>query len=355
MANTRVRIGINGAGGRIGKLVLRRCLDDPDVEVVLLNDLMSAQQIHSSLIRDSVHGWYDGEVNVSVDSDGRAYIVVPRKLHPGGVLLGTEQSYSIAVFNERDPAKLRLDGVDVMIEATGAFTRRQQLEVYRGAGAERVILTAPASTDEDVDLTVVLGVNDHQYDSSKHFLLSNASCTTNCLAPVLQVLDEHFGVVKADMLTVHARTNDQRVVDGTHKDPRRARDAGLNIIPTTTGAAKAVGLVIPKLAGLVSGISDRVPVAHVSQIFLVCLLKKNTTTEEVNRRFSEVAQARLRGIIEYTEEPLVSSDVIGNPHSAVVDADFTLVSGKLARVVAWYDNEWAYSCRVVDLAKRISG
>jgi len=206
-------------GGRIGKLVLRRCLDDPDIEVVLLNDLMSAQQIRSSLIRDSVHGWYDGEVNVSVDSDGRAYIVVQRKLHPGGVLLGTEQSYSIAVFSERDPAKLQLNGVDVMIEATGVFTRRQQLEVYRGAGAERVILTAPASTDEDVDLTVVLGVNDHQYDSRKHFLLSNASCTTNCLAPVLQVLDEHFGVLKADMLTVHARTNDQRVVDGTHKDP----------------------------------------------------------------------------------------------------------------------------------------
>jgi len=337
-----VRVGINGFG-RIGRLALRVMAQRPnEFEVVAINDLSNAAVLRQLLKYDSVHGHFKG----TIEAADKALIV---------------NGKSIQVLSEKAPANLPWGklNVQVVLESTGVFTKRQSEKGGYGdhlkAGAKRVILSAPAS--DEPDLTVVLGVNDDKL-SPAHTCISNASCTTNCLAPLVKVLHESFGLVEGLMTTVHAYTNDQQVADLVHKDPRRARAAGINIIPTSTGAARAVGKVMPELEGKLNGFAMRVPVPDGSVVDLVATLKKSVTTAEVNAALKNAAEGKLRGVLEYSEEPLVSSDIIGNPHSSIVDGLSTMTmpskGGNMVKVVAWYDNEWGYACRTVDLIARVA-
>ena len=329
------RVAINGFG-RIGRAVFRIIASRPDsdIEVVAINDLSDDDILAYLLEYDSVMGRFDQEVSVG----------------DGVMRVG---SHEIQMLVERDPALLpweELD-VDVVIESTGVFRDRASLQKHLDAGAKRVILTVPAK--DEIDETIVLGVNDSELDADD-LVVSNASCTTNCLAPLAKVLDDEFGIKRGVMTTVHAYTNDQRLADVPHKDLRRSRAATENIIPTTTGAAKAVGEVLPKLKGKLDGMAMRVPVPDGSTVDLVVELDRDVTVEEVNAAVKKAAEGDLAGIIEYTEDPIVSTDIIGNPHSSIFDASGThVLGGNLVKVMSWYDNEWGYSNRVVDLVERL--
>ena len=329
-----VKIGINGFG-RIGRNTFRAMSEKGGFEVVGINDLTDAKTLAHLLKYDSVHGRFAG----TVKADGNALVVDGRK---------------IEVLAVKDPAQLpwkRL-GADIVLECTGIFVDRESAAKHLTAGAQRVLISAPPKGD--VDAMIVLGVNDAALTASAR-VLSNASCTTNCLAPVAKVLHEAFGIERGLMTTVHAYTNDQQILDLPHKDLRRARAAGLNIIPTTTGAASAVGKVIPALNGKLNGCAMRVPVPDGSMIDFVADLKRQVTVEEVNAALKKAAEGPLKGILEYSEDPLVSSDIVGNPASSIVDAQSTMVmDGTMVKVVAWYDNEWGYSNRLADLALRVS-
>ncbi len=336
-----VRVGINGFG-RIGRLVFRAMAAQPErFEVVAINDLSDANTLRQLLRYDSVHGRFSG----TVEAEGDALVVNGKR---------------IRVLSERAPAKLPWKelGVDVALESTGVFTKRSTEKGGYGdhltAGARKVVLSAPSK--DDPDLMVVIGVNDDKLQAS-HQCLSNASCTTNCLAPVAKVLHETFGIEQGLMTTVHAYTNDQRVSDLIHKDPRRARAAAINIIPTTTGAARAVGKVIPELNGKLNGFAIRVPVPDGSVVDLVAVLNKSVTVDDVNGALKSAAEGKLKGILAYSEDPLVSSDIVGDPHSSIVDGLSTMTmpadGGKMVKVVAWYDNEWGYANRTADLIARV--
>jgi glyceraldehyde 3-phosphate dehydrogenase len=335
-----VKVGINGFG-RIGRLVFRSMISRPaEFEVSAVNDLADPKHLAILLKYDSVHGRFDGSVEA-----GEGKLVVNGK--------------TIQVLKEREPAKLpwKQLGVELVVESTGFFTDREGPKGGFGdhlkAGAKRVIISAPA---KGPDLTVVLGVNDNKL-SPEHRCISNASCTTNCLAPMAMILDQKFGIQRGTMTTVHAYTNDQRVADLIHEDLRRARAAAINIIPSTTGAARAIGLVLPNLDGKLDGIALRVPVASGSITDLVAELRQEVTVEQVNQAFKEAATGALQGILEYTEDPIVSSDIIDNPHSCIFDAKSTMVvpkgKGTMVKVLGWYDNEWGYSCRTADLVTRV--
>lgn len=324
-----VRIAINGFG-RIGRLVFRAiCARQTEIEVVAINDLTDTKTLAHLLAHDSVHGKLEG---VSHDEQ---HIIVNGK--------------PIRVFSEKDPAALPWKelNVDVVVESTGFFTTKEKMQLHIDAGAKKVLLSAPAKGE--IDFTVVRGVNEHQYDKEKHNIISNASCTTNCLAPIVKVLHDNFGVEHGYMTTVHAYTADQRLVDAPHKDLRRARNAAGNIVPTSTGAAKAVAAVIPELKGKLDGIALRVPIPDGSVTDFVCELQKETSVEEINALMKSVAENELKGIIEYLNYPAVSSDIVGNPHSSIFDPEYTFVSGKRIKILSWYDNEWGYSNRMVDV------
>ena len=324
------RVAVNGFG-RIGRLATRALLEqDAPVDLVAINDLSTPDMLAHLLRHDSIHGRYDGTIEVE---------------HENLVLDGDE----VQVLSVKDPKELpwkKLE-VDIVLECTGKFTARKELQPHLAAGAQRVILSAPG---KDVDVTIVRGVNEDAYRPGKHRLISNASCTTNCLAPVLKVLDDTFGVEHGFMTTVHAYTNDQRLLDSQHKDPRRARGAPLSMIPTTTGAARAIGEVLPRLAGKVDGIAIRVPTPNVSVVDLVARLGKDVSAKEVVAAFEKAASKQLRGILRCEQEPLVSVDFSHDPHSAIVDAPSVMVvDGSLVKVLAWYDNEWAYAVRTAEL------
>ncbi|HUU37503.1 MAG TPA: type I glyceraldehyde-3-phosphate dehydrogenase [Candidatus Desulfaltia sp.] len=329
-----IKIGINGFG-RIGRNLFRASFQDPGLEFVAVNDITDANTLAHLLKYDSILGPFKAEVKSTADA-----IVVNGK--------------EIKVFAERDPANIPWDklGVTVVVESTGMFKKKDEALKHMRGSVKKVIFSAPAT---DPDTTIVLGVNEHTYDPAKHHVLSNASCTTNCLAPVAKILHETFGIEKAFMTTIHSYTNDQRILDQPHKDLRRARAAAVSQIPTTTGAAKAVGLVLPELKGKIDGIAIRIPTPNVSLVDLVALLKQKTTDKEVNAAFKKAAEGELNGILACSEEPLVSVDFMANPHSAIVDAEYTkMVDENLVKVLAWYDNEWGYSCRLRDLIKYIS-
>ena len=326
------RIAINGFG-RIGRICLRAILQrhKDDLVVVAINDLADLQTNAHLFQYDSTYGPFPGKVKT-----GEGLFII--------------NGWKISVVNEKDLARLpwKSLGVDIVIESTGVFTDGLQARYHLDAGAKKVIISAPAKND---DMTVVLGVNESSYNPRKHHVVSNASCTTNCLAPVVKTLHEAFGVERGLMTTTHAYTNDQRILDLTHSDLRRARAAAMNIVPTTTGAAKAIGLVMPELEGRLHGLSLRVPTSTVSVVDLVVDLKRGASAKEINVALEKASQGRLRGIMEYCDKPLVSCDFRGHPASAIVDALSTVViEGKMAKVLAWYDNEWGYSCRVGDLA-----
>lgn len=326
-------VGINGFG-RIGRLVFREMMRRGGFEVKLINDITDAPTLAHLLKYDSTYGRYPGEVGV----EGNMLVVDGKK---------------IPITAEKDPAKLPWGdlGVEVVVESTGVFTKREQCQLHIQAGARRVLLTAPAK--DPVDATVVLGVNDGVL-KPEHTIISNASCTTNCLAPMVKVLHQRFRVVNGIMNTVHAYTNDQRLLDLPHRDLRRARSAAYNVIPTTTGAAKTVGVIIPELKGKLDGFALRVPVPVGSVVDFTCWVEKETSREEVNQVMKEASQGELKGILEWTDEPIVSTDIIGNAHSCIFDSQLTQVFGHLVKVVGWYDNEFGYSCRVVDLVERIA-
>lgn len=329
-----VRVAINGFG-RIGRLVFRAAWDQPEVEVVAINDMGDAK-INAHLLKyDSVHGIWDKNIEAGEDC-----IIVDGK--------------KVLVSSDRDPANLPWKewGIDIVVESTGAFNDAKKACAHIAAGAKKVVLTAPGKNE---DATIVMGVNEEVYDPAKHHIISNASCTTNCLAPVAKVLDEVFGIERGLMTTIHSYTNDQRILDRDHKDFRRARAAACSMIPTTTGAAKAVALVLPQLKGKLNGFAVRVPTANVSLVDLVAELKREVTVEEINAALKAAAEGELKGILGYTEEPLVSVDFCGCQNSSTVDALSTMViEGNMAKVIAWYDNEWGYSNRVVDLVKYIA-
>ncbi|MBS4174029.1 type I glyceraldehyde-3-phosphate dehydrogenase [Bacillus sp. FJAT-49736] len=329
-----VKVGINGFG-RIGRNVFRAALKNPNVEIVAVNDLTDANMLAHLLQYDSVHGTLEETVTVDGDS-----LVV------GG--------HKVKVLAERDPAQLGWGdlGVDIVVESTGRFTKRADAAKHLEAGAKKVIISAPA-TDEDI--TIVMGVNEDKYDSKNHSVISNASCTTNCLAPFAKVLNEKFGIKRGMMTTVHSYTNDQQILDLPHKDYRRARAAAENIIPTTTGAAKAVALVLPELKGKLNGMAMRVPTSNVSVVDLVAELDKTVTAEEVNAALKEAAEGELKGILAYNDLPLVSRDYNGSTVSSTVDGLSTMVlDNNMVKVLSWYDNETGYSNRVVDLADYIA-
>ncbi len=328
------RLAINGFG-RIGRLVFRQAMQHSGTfEFVGINDLTDAKTLGHLLKYDSVHGKYPGTVEV----DGNNIVV---------------DGITIPISAERNIEDLPWkNNVDLVLESTGVFRTREPLQKHLDNGAQKVVLSAPAK--EELDATVVLGVNDHVLTGNER-MLSNASCTTNCLAPMAKVLNDNFGIENGLMCTIHAFTNDQRILDLPHKDLRRARAAAVSSIPTTTGAAKAVGLVLPELAGKLNGYSVRVPVPDGSITDFTITLKKEATAEEINAAMKQAAETELKGIMEYTEEPLVSVDIIGNPHSCIFDSQLTQSYGKLAKVVGWYDNEFGYSSRIVDLlAKFVS-
>ena len=324
------KVGINGFG-RIGREVFRVAFTNPDVEVVAVNDLTDAETLAHLLKYDSVHGTFPYEVTV----DGDCIVVDGKK---------------VQVLAQTDPAKLPWGelGVEIVVESTGRFTDGPKAAAHIEAGAKKVIISAPAKQE---DITIVMGVNEDKYDPANHHIISNASCTTNCLAPFTKVLMEKFGIESGLMTTVHSYTNDQRILDLPHKDLRRARVAACSIIPTTTGAAKAVALVLPELKGKLNGFAMRVPTPNVSITDLTVLLQKDTTAEEINAALKEAAEGKLKGILGYNELPLVSRDYNGCPLSSIVDGLSTMMVGpRMAKVVSWYDNEWGYSNRVVDLA-----
>ncbi|GAB1532247.1 MULTISPECIES: type I glyceraldehyde-3-phosphate dehydrogenase [Brevibacillus] len=329
-----VKVGINGFG-RIGRNVFRAALNNPNVEIVAVNDLTDAHTLAHLLKYDTVHG----VLNVSVEASENTLIVDGKE---------------IKVLAERDPAQLKWAdyGVEIVVESTGRFTKREDAAKHLEGGAKKVIISAPATNE---DITVVIGVNEDKYDPAQHTVISNASCTTNCLAPYAKVLNEKFGIVRGLMTTVHSYTNDQQILDLPHKDLRRARAAAENIIPTSTGAAKAVALVLPELKGKLNGFAMRVPTPNVSVVDLVVELKTDATVEEINNALKEAAEGPLNGILGYSEEPLVSSDYNGNPASSTIDALSTMVlEGNMVKVVSWYDNEWGYSNRVVDLCHYVA-
>ena len=328
-----IRVGINGFG-RIGRNILRAALAHHDVDIVAVNDITDTATLAHLLKYDSVLGNLAVPVSASGDT----------------IKVGSDQ---FKVFAQKDPALLPWKdvGVDIVFESTGRFTKREDAAKHLAAGAKKVIITAPA---EKPDVTVVLGVNDADYDASKHHIISNASCTTNCLAPLAKVVHDTFGIKKAWMTTVHAYTNDQNLLDLPHKDLRRARAAAMSIIPTTTGAAKAVGEVMPALKGKIDGIAMRVPTPNVSVVDLVALVEKKTTADEVNAALKGASEGAMQGIMQFVTDPLVSIDFRGNPHSSIVDAAYTKVmDGDFVKVMSWYDNEWGYSSRCVDLLKKL--
>ena len=326
-----IKVGINGFG-RIGRNIMRAAMDDSSIDIVAVNDLTDARTLAHLLKYDSILGNLKADISASGDK----------------ITVGRDEFQVLSI---KDPAQLpwKTLGVDVVFESTGIFTNRDGAAKHLAAGAKKVVITAPA---KGPDLTVVLGVNEATYDPAKHHIISNASCTTNCLAPIAKVLHESFGIRKGWMTTVHSYTNDQQLLDLPHKDLRRARAAALSIIPTTTGAASAVGEVLPELKGRLDGISMRVPTPNVSVVDLAVVVDKKTTKEEVNAAFKTAADGKLKGILEYSEEPLVSIDFRGNPRSSIVDAPYTSVmDSDFIKVLSWYDNEWAYSNRCVDLLR----
>ena len=325
-------VGINGFG-RIGRLVFRAAVDQGGIDIKAINDLTDAKTLAHLLKYDSTHGRFNGEVEADGDS-----LVVNGK--------------PIRIIAERDPAKLPWGeiGAEAVLESTGLFSEREQAEAHIKAGAKKVVISQPAKGE---DLTVVLGVNDDQFER-EHTILSNASCTTNCLAPMAKVLQENFGIVKGMMNTIHSYTNDQRILDLPHKDLRRARSAAVSMIPTTTGAAVAVGKVLPELAGKLDGLSIRVPTPDGSLTDFTAVLEKDATVEEINAAFQSAAKGSLQGVLEYSEDPLVLADIVGNAHSCIFDALSTnVVEGNMVKILGWYDNEWGYSNRCVDLLKRL--
>ena len=334
-----VRVGINGFG-RIGRQSLKALIERaPDIEVVAVNDIVDVPTNALLFKHDSTYGAYAGTVDHTEDA-----IIV--------------DGHEIKVLQVADPSQLpwKALGVDIVIESTGRFTDADKARAHIDAGAKKVIISAPAKKE---DVTIVLGVNDAMYDPAKHHVISNASCTTNCLAPAAKVLHDEFTIVRGLMNTIHSYTNDQRILDVAHKDPRRARAAALNIIPTTTGAAKALALVIPDLKGKVDGFSLRVPTPTVSVVDFTCELEKATSAEEINEKYREAAEGSLAGILGACDDPLVSSDFRGDPRSSIIDLLSTMVvgdatGGRLVKVIAWYDNEWGYSCRTADLAKMVA-
>jgi glyceraldehyde 3-phosphate dehydrogenase len=328
-----VKVGINGFG-RIGRNIFRTCKGHPDIQIVAINDITDAKTLAHLLKYDSTFGIYDGDVK-AVGND----LVV--------------DGATIRITAERDPAKLpwKEMGVSVVVESTGLFTKRSDAAKHLDAGAKKVIISAPA---KDEDITIVLGVNEGKYDPAKHHVVSNASCTTNCLAPMAKVLLETCGIVNGLMTTIHSYTNDQRILDLPHSDLRRARAAALSMIPTTTGAAKAVSLVLPQLKGKLDGLAIRVPTPNVSLVDLVCVTERETSAEKINAAIKAASEGPLKGILEYCDLPLVSRDFNGNPASSIFDSDLTrVIEGKTVKVMSWYDNEWGYSCRVRDLIKHM--
>jgi glyceraldehyde 3-phosphate dehydrogenase len=330
-----VRVAINGFG-RIGRNVFRAARErGPGFEIVAVNDLMDPPMAAHLLRYDTVHGRFRGEVEAGDDGlvvDGR----------------------DVRVLSQRDPADLPWAemGVEVVVESTGLFTKREAAAKHLAAGARKVIISAPAT---EPDITICIGVNDDRYDAAEHHVISNASCTTNCLAPLAKVLIDNFGIDRGFMTTTHAYTQDQQILDAVHKDLRRARTAGANVIPTSTGAAKAIGLVIPEMLGKLDGISMRVPVTDGSATDLVAVVGRDTTRDEVNAAFEAAADTgAMTGILKYSTDPIVSSDIVGQSYSSIFDAPLTMVNGNLVKIVSWYDNEWGYSCRVVDLVQKVA-
>ncbi|MCY8203994.1 MULTISPECIES: glyceraldehyde-3-phosphate dehydrogenase [unclassified Bacillus (in: firmicutes)] len=330
----KVKVAINGFG-RIGRMVFRKAMLDDQIQLVAINASYSAETLAHLIKYDTIHGRYEKEVVVSEDS-----LIVNGK--------------KVLLLNSRDPKQLPWGeyDIDIVVEATGKFNSKDKAMGHIEAGAKKVILTAPGKNE---DVTIVMGVNEDQFDADRHVIISNASCTTNCLAPVVKVLDEEFGIESGLMTTVHAYTNDQKNIDNPHKDLRRARACGESIIPTTTGAAKALSLVLPHLKGKLHGLALRVPVPNVSLVDLVVDLKTDVTAEEVNEAFKQAAKTSMYGVLDYSDEPLVSTDYNTNPHSAVIDGLTTMVmEDRKVKVLAWYDNEWGYSCRVVDLIRHVA-
>ncbi|HQZ15276.1 MAG TPA: type I glyceraldehyde-3-phosphate dehydrogenase [Vicinamibacteria bacterium] len=326
-----IRVGINGFG-RIGRNILRAALPDKNLEIVAVNDVTDAKTLGHLLKYDSILGNLSHEVRV----EGDTILVDGRK---------------VKVLSSKDPAALPWKdlGVEYAIESTGLFTDAEKAKVHLAGGAKKVIISSPAKGE---DLTIVMGVNNDKYDSSRHHIISNASCTTNCLAPVAKVLHDSFGIVRGQMTTIHSYTNDQKILDLPHKDLRRARAAGLSMIPTSTGAAKAIYLVIPELKGRLDGVAMRVPTPNVSVVDLTVELKGETTAEAINAAMTKAAAGPLKGILEVSTEELVSIDFRGNPASSIVDAPLTRVlQGNMAKIFAWYDNEWGFSCRMIDLIR----
>src|SRR6202165_2224337 len=330
------RIGINGFG-RIGRQSMKAILErySHEIEVVAVNDLTDTKTNAHLLKYDSTYGHCPGEVEAPADS-----LIV--------------NGHTIKVLSQRDPAQIPWGdlGVELVIESTGLFTDADKAAAHIKGGAKKVIISAPAKGE---DLTMVLGVNDYMYDPAKHNIISNASCTTNCLAPAAKVINDSFGIEKGLMNTIHSYTNDQRILDQVHKDLRRARSAGVNIIPTSTGAARALALVIPELKGRFDGMSLRVPTVTVSVVDFVAIVRKETSIEAINNAFKQAAAGALNGILDYTDEPLVSMDFRGDSHSAIIDGQLTMVvGGNMIKVIAWYDNEWGYACRIADLTNFIA-
>ncbi len=330
-----VKVGINGFG-RIGRNIFRASLGHSDIDFVAVNDLTDTKTLAHLLKYDSVLGNLDHDISST----------------EAGIKVGNEE---FRVFSEKDPAAIDWEsvGAEIVVESTGRFTKAEDAKKHLRGPVKKVIISAPAKNE---DITIVLGVNEDKYDSAVHHVISNASCTTNCLAPVAKVVNEKFGIRSAQMTTIHSYTNDQQLLDLPHKDLRRARAAALSMIPTSTGAAKAVALVLPELKGKFDGISVRVPTPNVSLVDVVIDVEKETTAEDVNRAFKDAANEELSGILEFCDEPLVSSDFKKNSHSSIVDAEYTkVIGGRLVKVLSWYDNEWGYSCRVRDLIKYVAG
>ncbi|AWD88689.1 glyceraldehyde-3-phosphate dehydrogenase [Bacillus velezensis UCMB5036] len=330
----KVKVAINGFG-RIGRMVFRKAMEDDQIQITAINASYPPETLAHLIKYDTIHGKYDQEVETSDDS-----LIVNGK--------------HIMLFNRRDPRELpwKECGIDIVVEATGKFNSKEKAMSHIEAGATKVILTAPGKNE---DVTIVMGVNEEQFNPDEHVIISNASCTTNCLAPVVKVLDQEFGIESGLMTTVHAYTNDQKNIDNPHKDLRRARACGESIIPTSTGAAKALSLVLPHLKGKLHGLALRVPVPNVSLVDLVCDLKTDVSAEQVNAAFQRAAKTSMYGILDYSDEPLVSSDYNTNSHSAIIDGLTTMVmEDRKVKVLAWYDNEWGYSCRVVDLIRHVA-
>ncbi len=329
-----VRVGINGFG-RIGRNVFRAAADVDDVEIVAVNDLTDSATLAHLLDYDSIFGRYPGEIS---HSEGE--IIVDGK--------------PIKVLSQRDPAELPWGelGVEVVVESTGFFASGEASQAHIDAGAKKVVISAPA---KNPDLTMVLGVNDDEYEAGSHHIVSNASCTTNCLAPLVKVLRDEFGFERGLMTTCHSYTNDQRILDYPHKDLRRARAAAESIIPTSTGAARAIGEVMPEMKGKLDGMALRVPTPNGSVVDLTAQIGREASVEEVNAAFKAASEGLMKGILAYTEDPIVSKDIIGDPHSSILDAQLTMVQGNTVKLISWYDNEWGYSKRVVDLVAHMAG